>query len=116
MASNDGAIDRGITALNRAAGAILSIPAVVAKVEFTSNALHLVPPTKGGKAYLAKTPQVVTGGRRWKQLQKLQARASSAGIRSSWKGAIAGQIFAGIRDTFAAAGLEAPPLGAVKVT
>jgi hypothetical protein len=113
--SNETSIDRGITALTRAAGALVSIPAIVAKVELTTNADHLVPPTRGNKAYLSKTPQVVVGGRRWRQLRALQGR-SGTGIRSSWKGAIAGQIFAGIRESFARAGVEAPKLGAVRVT
>lgn len=104
------AMDRAITALNRAAGAVLSIPAVVARVELDTNALRLVPPHPGQKAYLAKTPQVVAGGRRARQLQKARDGASGE-VRETWKGAIAGQLFAGIRESFARAGLDAPNLG-----
>jgi hypothetical protein len=117
VAKNDASIDRGIAALRRAEGAIVSLPSVLKKVEETSSAAHLVPPQPGEQAKLIKGQAYVVGGRRWAQLKKIQARraADTSGIRDTWKGAIAGQIFGEIRQSFKAAGFDAPKLGDVKV-
>ena len=160
----DASIDRAIGALLRASGALLSIPQVLKEVEFTSNALHLVPPhpakqramrraiamggklhgagSRGGSSYetrrrmrIEAAEQVYrastgkeTIGHSWQSKNRWGGtsmsfgdsylspavefsmgskrirdigRQSGGGVRDTWKGAIAGQVFRGIRARFA---------------